>query len=88
MQETEGEVTGEAIPIEEAFQRAVEEVGQIEVEADQSEKSEAERKAARKKRKQLSRVVEYDPDLGETVSHRVRKESRRTDWQETGEFEE
>ena len=88
VQETEGEVTGEAIPIEEAFQRAVEEVGQIEVEADQSEKSEAERKAARKKRKQLSRVVEYDPDLGETVSRRVRKESRRTDWQETGEFEE
>ena len=88
VQETEGEVTGEAIPIEEAFQRAVEEVGQIEVEADESEKSEAERKAARKKRKQLSRVVEYDPDLGETVSRRVRKESRRTDWQETGEFEE
>ena len=88
VQETEGEVTGEAIPIEEAFQRAVEEVGQIEVETDESEKSEAERKAARKKRKQLSRVVEYDPDLGETVSRRVRKESRRTDWQETGEFEE
>ena len=88
VQETEGEVTGEAIPIEEAFQRAIGEVGQIEVGADESEKSEAERKAARKKRKQLSRVVEYDPDLGETVSRRVRKESRRTDWQETGEFEE
>lgn len=88
VQETEGEVTGEAIPIEEAFQRAVEEVGQIEVETDESEKSEAEREAARKKRKQLSRVVEYDPDLGETVSRRVRKESRRTDWEETGEFEE
>lgn len=88
VQETEGEVTGEAIPIEEAFQRAVEEVGQIEVESDESEKSEAEREAARKKRKQLSRVVEYDPDLGETVSRRVRKESRRTDWEETGEFEE
>ncbi|MCH8093108.1 MAG: transcription termination/antitermination protein NusA [Chloroflexi bacterium] len=88
VQETEGEVTGEAIPIEEAFQRAIEEVGQIVVEADESEKSEAEREAARKKRKQLSRVVEYDPDLGETVSRRVRKESRRTDWQETGEFEE
>ncbi len=88
VQETEGEVTGEAIPIEEAFQRAIEEVGQIVVESDESEKSEAERKAARKKRKQLSRVVEYDPDLGETVSRRVRKESRRTDWQETGEFEE
>ena len=88
VQETEGEVTGEAIPIEEAFQRAIEEVGQIVVEADESEKSEAEREAARKKRKQLSRVVEYDPDLGETVSRRVRKESRRTDWEETGEFEE
>ena len=88
VQETEGEVTGEAIPIEEAFQRAIEEVGQIVVESDESEKSEAEREAARKKRKQLSRVVEYDPDLGETVSRRVRKESRRTDWQETGEFEE
>ena len=88
VQETEGEVTGEPLPIEEAFQRAVEEVGQIEVETDESEKSEAEREAARKKRKQLSRVVEYDPDLGETVSRRVRKESRRTDWEETGEFEE
>jgi len=88
VQETEGEVTGEAIPIEEAFQRAIEEVSQIVVESDESEKSEAEREAARKKRKQLSRVVEYDPDLGETVSRRVRKESRRTDWQETGEFEE
>jgi len=86
--EAEGEEPSEAIPIEEAFKRAIEEAGQVVLETDDSEKSEAEREAARKKRKALSRVVEYDPDLGETVSRRVRKESRRTDWQETGDFEE
>jgi N utilization substance protein A len=78
----------EAIPIEEAFERAIEEVSQAILEVDESDMSEAEREAERKKRKQKARVVEYDPDLGETVVRHRRKASRRTDWQDAGEFEE
>jgi N utilization substance protein A len=84
--EGEGEV--EAIPIEEAFERAREELSQAVLEADNAEGTKAEQEAERKKRKERSRVVEFDPDTGETVVRHRRKESRRTDWQETGDFEE
>ncbi|MFQ5942142.1 MAG: transcription termination factor NusA [Anaerolineales bacterium] len=78
--ETEKEV--QPIPIEEAFERAIEEVSQAVLDVEDSELTEAEREAERKKRKERSRVVEYDPDLGETVVRHRRKESRRTDWQD------
>ncbi|OGO16036.1 MAG: hypothetical protein A2Z14_03540 [Chloroflexi bacterium RBG_16_48_8] len=35
-----------------------------------------------KKRKKQTRVVEYDPDLGETVVRRRRKRSRAEDWED------
>ncbi len=84
----EGEEEAEPIPIDEAFERAIEEVSQAVLDVDEAEMSEAEREAERKKRKQKARVVEYDPDLGETVVRHRRKASRRTDWQDVDEFDE
>ena len=84
--EAEGEV--QAIPIEEAFERAIAEVSQVVLETDDDEATEAEKEAERKKRKQRARVVEYDPDLGETVVKHRRKASRLTDWEDLGELEE
>jgi len=86
--EAEGEEEIKAIPIEEAFKQAIEEVSQAVLEVDDAEGTEAEREAERKKRKERSRVVEFDPDTGETVVRHRRKESRRTDWQDVGDFEE
>ena len=59
------EAEPEAIPIEEAFNQAIEEVAKAAIETDDDEATEAEKEAERKKRKQRARVVEYDPDLGE-----------------------
>jgi N utilization substance protein A len=86
--EVDSEAEPEAIPIEEAFAQAIEEVTQAALETDDDEATEAEKEAERKKRKQRARVVEYDPDLGETVVRHRRKASRQTDWQDVGEFDD
>lgn len=94
--EAEGEPTAEAdaadevkaIPIEEAFELAIEEVTQAALEVAVDEATGAEKEAERKKRKQRARVVEYDPDLGETVVRHRRKASRQTDWEDVGEFDD
>ena len=83
-----GEEEVEAIPIEEAFERASKEVGLAVLEVVDTEGTEAEQEAERKKRKERSRVVEFDPDTGEIIVRHRRKDSRRTDWQEMGDFEE
>jgi len=84
----EGEAEPEAIPIEEAFEQAIKEVSETVLEADDDEATEAEKEAERKKSKQRARVVEYDPDLGETVVKHRRKASRLTDWEDLGDLEE
>ncbi len=86
--EADSEAEPEAIPIEEAFNQAIEEVGVATIETDDDEATEAEKEAERKKRKQRARVVEYDPDLGETVLRHRRKPGRQTDWQDVGEFDD
>ncbi len=87
-EDADAEAEPEAIPIEEAFERAIEEVSQAVLEVDDDEATEAEKEAERKKRRQRARVVEYDPDLGETVVKHRRKASRLTDWEDLGELEE
>ena len=87
-EDAEAEAEPEAIPIEEAFERAIEDVSQAVLEVDDDEATEAEKEAERKKRRQRARVVEYDPDLGETVVKHRRKASRLTDWEDLGELEE
>jgi hypothetical protein len=86
--EADSEAEPEAIPIEEAFKQAIEEVAQAAIETDDDDATEAEKEAERKKRKQRARVVEYDPDLGETVVRHRRKPGRQTDWQDVGEFDD
>ena len=84
----DAEADPEAIPIEEAFEQAIKEVSETVLEADDDEATDAEKEAERKKRKQRARVVEYDPDLGETVVKHRRKASRLTDWEDLGDLEE
>lgn len=87
--EAEAEAEGEPIPLEQAFEQAVEalEGAVLEPEDDQVDLEELD-EAERKKRKERSRIVEFDPDIGETVVKHRRKASRATDWEELDEFEE
>ena len=41
-----------------------------------------------KKKKPRTRIVEYDPELGQTVVRHRRKASRKADWDEFEEYEE
>ena len=82
----EGEI--KPIPIEEAFERAMEAVSGVAFEEEAEEELPGETEAERKKRKERSRIVEYDPDLGETVVTHRRKASRQAGWEETGNYEE
>jgi N utilization substance protein A len=84
----EDEIITEPVPIEEVFEKAVEAVeGAVHLdEEDQSEEELSE--AERLKRKDRSRIVEYDPDLGETVVRHRRKASRQTDWEDIDKFED
>lgn len=85
--EAEGEEP-EALPIEEVFEQAVEELEEAMLEPEDEESAEDLEELERKRRKERSRVVEFDPDLGETVVRHRRKASRKSDWEELDDFEE
>ncbi len=87
--EAEAEAEGEPIPLEQAFEQAVEALEGVVLEPDEDQVDlEDLDEAERKKRKERSRIVEFDPDIGETVVKHRRKASRATDWEELDEFEE
>lgn len=82
-EEQEAAVEAEAVPgfSLEAIVPMVEDIGVIETE-DFTEEEELKEGKERKKRKVKSRVVEYDPDSGETVVRKRRKPSRKGEWDE------
>ncbi len=78
----------EPVALEEVFEQAVESLEEAMVEQEEDLDEEQLEEIERKKRKERSRIVEFDPDLGETVVRHRRKPGRKTDWEEMDEFEE
>jgi N utilization substance protein A len=89
-EEVEEEVEEEPIPIEseedleKVFAELVEDLGAgiATAEEDLEEEAEDDTDLRRKKRKERARIVEYDPDLGETVVRRRRKRGGAEEWED------
>jgi hypothetical protein len=70
--------------LEEAFQAVADEfitVGEVDEESVEEEEIFPGQEEKRKKRKEISRLVEYDPDTGEMVVKRRRKRQAE-DWED------
>ncbi len=82
------EIPAEAAPetLQKAFDAVLESVGETLFEEGEEDEEELEAKKAKKKAR--SRIVEYDPELGQTVVRHRRKASRKSDWDEFVEYEE
>lgn len=73
--------------IEEAFKEAAEVVEEVDLEEelleeDEEEEDFEETEAERRERKARKRILEYDPEIGETIVRRKRKKSRQEEWDE------
>jgi N utilization substance protein A len=85
----EGGEIEEADEIEKVFEAVEERLGISEDEVfedlEDLEEEEGEEREEKEKSKERRRVVEFDPELGETIVRRRRKPSRRQDeWEDTG----
>ena len=87
--DAEKETTPEGLKLEptleEAFQAVADElitVGEVDEESVEEEEIFPGQEEKRKKRKEISRLVEYDPDTGEMVVKRRRKRQAE-DWEDS-----
>jgi N utilization substance protein A len=83
---------GAPVPVDLAasFEAALEEVEEVLLDEDEEEEGELEAKPSAKKKakKEKQRIVEFDPELGQTVVVRRRKASRAgEEWEDVEEFE-
>lgn len=82
-----------ALDLEKSFEAALESVGEAVLDEDEIEEEEDEldlegKPTGKKKvKKRRQRIVEFDPELGETVVHRRRKASRTGEWEDVEEFD-